>query len=1045
MNKANADQIASIAIGVLNTFSQFDTPKSIITRINVELEEQGVSPITSDDLALLVLSKSLPSGLSEAKSNSLKISLQVNWHRYVKMSSANWSSTVVDSDERCLEVLGKFGFSPGEAKRLNEVIPGPYIEVSGIYDGKRKNWYTGEVKKRASFYWDSYLNELQKRPWIKGDALIKLDDATSKIVGQLEDPTAPDFPSRGLVIGHVQSGKTQNFAGVIAKSIDAGYRLVIVLSGTTDILRKQTQRRLDMEIVGVTNILNGITEETHPEAYRQNDYVMAGNPNFPSKFIKHDESVLKAGLAPRVIRRTNSKQDFAGANLAHVGGGFAGNNFNYDAEKSNNTVDITHWDNLKNLNVRFIVVKKQKDNLKKLIAEIYHNRTIAEREVLAKIPALIIDDESDQASINTKRPTKKLSAEEEEERQERTAINDAIVELLGRLPRAQYVAYTATPFANVLVNPDDPDDLFPSQFIIPLDTPEGYMGASEFHDLEELTDEEQEDPAVSNKRAHIREFESDHDDELNYDALKLAIDDFVVSGALKLWRQAKFGTLAVDHHTMLIHISHLKDIAKEISNEINDEIWPDLAYQSAEGLSRLSSRYLEDIAPVSLASPPSSLGLDDAPAGSEHLPKSFEELLPYISSALDRIEAGGGVSKVVNSLENTVSFDTESTWKILVGGNMLSRGFTVEGLTVSFYMRTAKTQDTLMQMGRWFGYRIGFEDIVRVYLPKAVLWKKATATRPAQYVNLNDLFTRTAIVEENFREQVLLYGQTSAVDGISQITPRDIPPLIYQAAPELMPVARNKMYYAEVAFSGQGGKGYDLHHVAAKEELKNKENFELVKGLYQRSFDVVDLKLAGIRQGKTSIQKGRLVEASNEEILGILANFYFEESFRRDPHIALIKKAIAEQGLENWLVYLPTYEDRYYLEVDGLHLPVLNKKRSDQRGAFTRSNEFQRSVIEQISGRPNEVIKSYIQQENAQNPDLLKTASLLLTFTRDETYTDGVAMKAPISGSQDVATLFSYALPYKWSPEGQIGWRAQTTKEPLNSSDHPFKVEIGNQ
>ncbi len=1040
MNNSRNATVARVACQVIDSFNHKEAPGALATRINLDLEEQGISEVTSAELVALINYDSLPSEITEAQLNSLVIYLQVQWHRFIRMESAVWSQTEANSDERALEVFVKFGFTEAEAESLREKIPGPFPPAAGIYDGKRKNWYTPSVQTRATFYWDSYYAQLQKRPWIRADALIKLDEATTRVVSQLEDPTDPDFPTRGLVIGHVQSGKTQNFAGVIAKSIDAGYRLVIVLSGNTDILRKQTQRRLDMEIVGVSNILNGITEEENPAAYRLNDYVSVGNPNFPDKFIQHDEEYFKNKLAPRIRRRTDSKRDFAGANLGVAG--LAGNDFDYGSELSSNSSPITDWENLKNLNVRFIVVKKQKDNLLKLIAEIHDNRTAEEKQILAQIPTLVIDDESDQASINTKRPNAALSQEETDVEVERTAINKAIVGLLSKLPRAQYVAYTATPFANVLVNPDDEDDLFPSQFVLPLDTPEGYMGAAQFHDLEELSEEERDNPAISNKRAHIREFESDVDDEVKYDALKQAIDDYVITGAIKLWRQAEFGTLSVEHHTMLVHISHLKEKANSLSGTINETLWPELAYQSKAGIDRLRERYSVDFKVVSIASPPTSLGEVEITNKNEHLPSTFEELVPFIEVALDKIESGSNPSMVVNSDRNTVAFDTVPTWKILVGGNLLSRGFTVEGLTVSFYLRTARTQDTLMQMGRWFGYRIGYEDIVRVHLPRAVVWKKATAARPAQYVNLNDLFTRTAIVEEAFREQVRIYGQVSPEDGISKITPRDLPPLIYQSAPELMPVAKNKMYYAEVAFSGQGGKGYDLHNTAPRETNKNAANFDLVRDLYEKSQQVPDLNLVGIRQSKPSVQKGRLIKATNEQIIKILENFNFEDSFRRDPHIALVEKAIEEQGLEDWIVYLPKFAERYYKDIGGLSIPVLDKKRSDSNGAFSRSNEFQRSIIEQISGRPGAISNELIAEHNADNPTPEKTGALLLTFTRDATEIEGSTLVDNVTSFEEVATLLTYALPYKWSPQGQIGWRAKTTKQPLAAGEGPFKVDI---
>ncbi|MCI0582656.1 MAG: Z1 domain-containing protein, partial [Chloroflexi bacterium] len=173
---------------------------------------------------------------------------------------------------------------------------------------------------------------------------------------------------------------------------------------------------------------------------------------------------------------------------------------------------------------------------------------------LAEVPALVVDDESDLASINTHRPP--TLAEE----RRRTAINRRIVEMLRQLPRAQYVGYTATPFANVFINPADAEDLFPKDFIIGLPRPKGYMGAREFHDLDGLPDGAESDPARSNRRAFIRDIRGQDE---SPDNLLRAIDSFVITGALKLYRQVELPADATRrdpfrHHTMLVHSSRLQ-------------------------------------------------------------------------------------------------------------------------------------------------------------------------------------------------------------------------------------------------------------------------------------------------------------------------------------------------------------------------------------------------------------------------------------------------------------------------------------------------------
>ncbi|MDT0400061.1 endonuclease, partial [Streptomyces sp. DSM 41636] len=133
------------------------------------------------------------------------------------------------------------------------------------------SWYSRDTATARSFYWTAYEQLLRRKGWPDA-AVAGLDEASHSVVERLADPTRPDaYGARGLVVGYVQSGKTANFTGVTAKAIDAGYRLVIVLGGTLNLLRGQTQRRLDMELIGRENILRG-ADPTDPDALIDVDY-----------------------------------------------------------------------------------------------------------------------------------------------------------------------------------------------------------------------------------------------------------------------------------------------------------------------------------------------------------------------------------------------------------------------------------------------------------------------------------------------------------------------------------------------------------------------------------------------------------------------------------------------------------------------------------------------------------------------------------------------------------------------------------------------------
>ena len=172
-----------------------------------------------------------------------------------------WAAgTAPRTGERRALILSRLGLDAGAAARVDEVFPPVFDRTTVIADPQWAPWYDEDRRRAHHFYWDGYRRVLERR--LDPDAVASIDSATTEIVGRLADPSGSrPYQSKGLVVGHVQSGKTANFTGVIAKAVDAGYRLIIVLTGTVEILRSQTQRRLDMELIGRENILGGIDPE----------------------------------------------------------------------------------------------------------------------------------------------------------------------------------------------------------------------------------------------------------------------------------------------------------------------------------------------------------------------------------------------------------------------------------------------------------------------------------------------------------------------------------------------------------------------------------------------------------------------------------------------------------------------------------------------------------------------------------------------------------------------------------------------------------------
>ena len=232
-------------------------------------------------------------------------------------------------------------------------------------------------------------------------------------------------------------------------------------------------------------------------------------------------------------------------------------------------------------------MKKNATVLKRLVGDLKKVR-----KQLGEIPTLIIDDESDQASVNTTDPRKWKEGETE-----RTSINRLLSELLSLLPRAQYVGYTATPYANVFVDPEDAEDIFPKDFLLALRKPQGYMGVSDFHDLDVVYGEGERNPENSNEKAFVRDLTGDTLEERRLE-LAAAMDAFVLAGAIKLYRE-KAGNKpgAFRHHTMLVNESFKKDDHAETA-EIVKSIWNGAGYVSGLGYERLRDLYESDFLPV---------------------------------------------------------------------------------------------------------------------------------------------------------------------------------------------------------------------------------------------------------------------------------------------------------------------------------------------------------------------------------------------------------------------------------------------------------------
>jgi hypothetical protein len=723
-------------------------PKNLVTRVKADADDHDTE-VTAADLTAMIAQASV--------SDPFLTVLGMEVHKWdAQPLPLDWANDTAPSTTARRDVIcKKLGLDEAGAAALLKQRS-IYIDPTIVITGKWEKWYTPERAATSAFYWKHYSQYLLNvRKWPQNN-VTSLDLATSKVVERLADPTwTKAYQSKGLVVGYVQSGKTANFTGVIAKAIDAGYRLIIVMTGTIEMLRSQTQRRIDMELVGKKNIVGDRTPE---EAIAQHvDY--QDDPDWKQRFQDFSGDPVHPGIRRLTHHKTDYQDEFTHLKF----------------ERANHTKPLYAPENIANADARLVITKKNSKVLEKLV-----DNVTANKKAFAEVPVLIIDDESDQASVNTIDPEKKKPGDPE-----RRAINGHIARLLELMPRAQYVGYTATPFANVFVDPRDPLGIYPKDFLISLPWPDGYMGVEDFHDLEPV--DEPVTAANSNYDAYVRDLrasESPADEKKRLAELQQALDIFVLTGACKLYRATQPDIEEFKHHTMLVHESVRNGDQKELAQTVRN-VWARAGFTSPASVQRLRDLYIEDVLRVSEARREKNI-----PA----LP-DFETLKPFIAKAISRItEHNNNPVLVVNSdpdiqhQQQQLDFDRNRTWRVLVGGAKLSRGFTVEGLTVTYFRRTVKLADALTQMGRWFGFRHGYRDLVRLYIDRNA---KFTAT---QRVDLYKAFEAVTLDERAFRSQLAMYAEW---DGDKpRVLPSQIPPLVSQHLPWLKPAAGNKMFNA---------------------------------------------------------------------------------------------------------------------------------------------------------------------------------------------------------------------------------------------------------
>lgn len=600
-------------------------------------------------------------------------------------------------------------------KRLHESLT-IYMELGSCVEENSDPWLSARKAEINPFYWDRYKIDLLRQGW-PHKVVNSLDKVTDEILDRVGDPfNESGWSKRGMVMGDVQSGKTSNYTGLICKAADSGYKLIILLTGTLESLRRQTQERLDSGFVGLES--SGIVNRT-----LQRRLVGVG-------LINSDKG---AGVF------TSTIADFKETTANQLG--FKLKNYSEPV---------------------LLVVKKNKKVLENLTNWlITYNANNAGK---INLPLLLIDDEADNASVNTN-PKKA------------TAINASIRNLLKVFPRSSYIGFTATPFANVFINPETTsdmlgDDLFPRDFIYSLDAPTNYFGASKIfgdeadpkhlisiNDAEHIFGEISKDDHIST--ADTMKLKNDSTVSEIPKSLVTAVQCFLLVNAIMDLRNN-----SQKHRSMLVNVSHYTNIQNQV----------------AEILDGVLRRMQEDIRNYSMLDNTES----QKNATMADLYNIFEK--EYFNSGvtwseIKRILASSSlpiqvctVNQKSGSANLAYSLYKENGLRtIAVGGNSLARGITLEGLCVSYFYRRTQMYDALLQMGRWFGYRKGYEDLFRIWISDAS----------------SDWYSYISAASDELRDSIKQMQN-------SRLKPIDVG-LRIRAHPEaLLITARNKMRDSEV-------------------------------------------------------------------------------------------------------------------------------------------------------------------------------------------------------------------------------------------------------
>ena len=532
-------------------------------------------------------------------------------------------------------------------------------------DREAKYWLYKEKDRISHPFFDRYKLYLSNDGF-EPKVIKNIELSCEQILARCANPktTALTEKKKGLVVGDVQSGKTANYLGLINMAYDYGYRIVVLLAGTTNSLREQTQKRTDSGVIGAKSDSIGNTIEFLGVGLNTNGHFAVPFTNQVNDFKKFVQKNLNVAIA--------------------------------------------------DINKPVVLVVKKIKSVLESVAERLQSE-LSEKGLDCR-SILIIDDEADNASITTSKDPEKP-----------TTINRCIRDIFNKFPIASYVGYTATPFANIFINPYDDEsylDLFPTDFIAQLHAPSTYFGGRLVF------------PNNDTRSKYVRLISENepnflpvvHDKYVPYpamaDSLKEAINSFVICNVIRTLRGHE-----LKHRSMMINITRFNDTQALVWERVTEYL--EALRNAIEQLSDMpltlfcKNRYCRALYELyhnddffkEIREGNPDIGTD--PVAWEAIQQGlYEEIKKFIVVV---INSRNGQMNNIDPSGRKKRFDyddkkDEGARVIAIGGMVLSRGLTLEGLMTSYYSRNAGAYDTLLQMCRWFGYRPKYMDLCRIYL-----------------------------------------------------------------------------------------------------------------------------------------------------------------------------------------------------------------------------------------------------------------------------------------------------------------------------------------